>query len=105
MSTNATGDIGTVHTTDLRAVAWWLHGRRVYRDQPLSKVVEDLQLYFPRRIQYDPALGAFPFTGVVDQTRPEDWVRGLQHIFPVEVDDSNPMVLSIHCRQSGCRQP
>ena len=44
----------------------WRAGRLVYRDEPLSEVVADLNRQFPEQIEIgDPELGAIPITGVI----------------------------------------
>lgn len=102
-SSDATGQITAAHPADFKAMAWWLYGRRVYREKPLGKVIQDLQLYSPRQIDYDQRIATFPFTGIVDQSKPDEWVRGLREILPVEIDESNPQRLFIRCRQVDCR--
>ncbi|WP_372781661.1 FecR domain-containing protein [Phenylobacterium sp.] len=44
----------------------WRAGRLVYRNEPLSEVVADLNRQFPERIDIgDPELGRIPITGVI----------------------------------------
>jgi transmembrane sensor len=44
----------------------WRSGRLVYRGQPLSEVVADLNRQFPKQIDIDdPELGRMPITGVI----------------------------------------
>ena len=102
-STDTTGRITPARPADFQAVTWWLYGRRVYREKPLGKVIEDLQLYFPRRIEYNRALDSLPFNGIIDPSKPEESLRGLQEVFPIEVDDSDPARLVIRCRRPDCR--
>lgn len=102
-SADSMGQITPAHPTDFQAVAWWLYGRRVYREKPLGKVIEDLQLYFPRRIEYNRALDSLPFNGIIDPSKPEESIRGLEEVFPVEVDDSDPQRVIIRCRRPNCR--
>jgi transmembrane sensor len=104
VSSDATGKITPAHPADFQAMVWWRDGLRVYMGKPLGKVIQDLQLYSPRQIAYDEGLATFLFTGIVNQNDPENWLRGLKHSFPVEIDDSNPRRLVIHCRQTGCRR-
>ncbi len=105
LSYTATGEVGHPHPIDLEAVTSWLYGHRVYRGKPLSKVIEDVQLYTPRLIQLDPALASVRYSGYLDQRRAEEWVRGLPTIYPVEIDASNPHRLIIRCRSEGCPEP
>jgi transmembrane sensor len=102
---DARGEVTAAYAVDLPAATSWLHGLRVYQGAPLAKVIEDVQLYSPRHIEFDPPLATFLFTGYLDQNKPEEWLRGLPQILPVEIDDSNPSRLVIRCRISDCRRP
>jgi transmembrane sensor len=103
VSSDAAGRITPAHPADFQAMAWWLYGRRVYREKPLGKVIEDVQLYFPKHIEYDRPLRLFPFTGIIDPNKTEEWVHGLKEILPVEIDESDPQRVVIHCRQVDCQ--
>jgi transmembrane sensor len=103
VSLDATGELGALRPIDLQAVTEWLHGRRFYHDTSLAKIIEDLQLYSVRRIEFERDVGALQFTGVVEQSNPEQWVRGLPIVLPVEVDDTDPHRLFIRCRAAGCK--
>jgi transmembrane sensor len=102
LSYTATGEISPPHPVDLEALTSWLYGHRVYRGRALAKVIQDVQLYTPRLIELDPALSAVRYSGYIDQSQAEQWVRGLPTIYPVEVDDTNPHRLLIRCRVQGC---
>ena len=105
VSSDATGRITPAHPADFQAVTWWLYGRRVYREKPLGRVIEDLQLYFSRQIEFDRAqVGSMPFTGILDPNNPEESLHGLEVVLPVEVDESDPQRVVIRCRRGGCRQ-
>jgi transmembrane sensor len=99
---DAKGEVSPAQPTDLEAFTAWLYGHRIYRGRPLARVIEDVQLYLPRRIDLDPALAAVRFSGYIDQHKAEQWVRGLPNIYPVEIDDSNPRRLLIRCLSRGC---
>ena len=103
VNADATGHLGPAHPADFQAIAWWLYGRRVYREKPLGKVIEDLQLYFPRHIEYNHALESLPFNGIIDPSKPEESIRGLEEVFPIQVDDSDPHRIIIRCRKVDCR--
>jgi len=106
VSSDATGRITPAHPADFQAVTWWLYGRRVYREKPLGRVIEDLQLYFPRQIEFDRTqVGSMPFTGILDPNNPEESLHGLGVVLPVEIDESDPQRVVIRCRRGGCRQP
>lgn len=55
-----------VAAVDAQEVLGWRSGRVVYREQPLSEVVADLNRQFPSQIRIeDPALAATPISGVL----------------------------------------
>lgn len=101
ISSNEKGQLSPPHAADIPTVTSWLSGYRIYRKVPLAKVVEDMQLYTLKRIELDPALAAFLFTGYADQTQPEQWVHGLMYILPVHIE-SHPGWLIIRCQRRGC---
>ena len=106
VSSDATGRITPAYRADFQAIAWWLYGRRVYRENPLGRVIEDLQLYFSRQIEFDRTqVGSMPFTGILDPNNPEESLRGLAVVLPVEIDESDPQRVVIRCRRGGCRVP
>jgi transmembrane sensor len=60
------GEVEQVSLVQPQEVLGWRSGRLVYRDQPLSAVVADLNLQFDRPIRIeDPALGATRVSGVL----------------------------------------
>jgi transmembrane sensor len=102
LSYTATGEITLPHPVDAQAVTSWLYGHRVYRGQPLSKVIQDVQLYTPRSIELDPGIANVRYSGYLDQRQAEEWVRGLPTIYPVDIDDSDPHLLTVRCRSASC---
>ena len=103
VGTDPTGRITPVHMADFQAITGWLYGRRIYREKPLREVIEDLQLYLPRRIEYNRALDSLSFNGIIDPSKPEESIRGLEEVFPIVVDDSDSRRVVIRCRQPDCR--
>lgn len=94
-----------VRASALEEVTSWLYGTRLYRDKPLVKVIQDMQLYLSRPIDLDPDMSALRFTGRFDKlnsAQAEQWVRGLPNIYPIEIDDLDPRILRIRCRVPGC---
>jgi transmembrane sensor len=70
----------------IRATSW-LSGTLEFSDESLSTVVAAINRYsqHPLRIA-EPALGEYRFTGTVEVTRIDEWLAGLQNIFPVAVN-------------------
>jgi transmembrane sensor len=62
----------------------WRAGRLVYRDEPLSDVVADLNRQFPEQIEIgDPELGAIPITGVIVLDDPRSVMTRLSLMLPI----------------------
>jgi len=62
----------------------WRAGRLVYRDEPLSEVVADLNRQFPEQIEIgDPELGAIPITGVIVLDDPHSVMMRLSLMLPI----------------------
>jgi transmembrane sensor len=100
---DAKGGVGRPHPAP-EAFTSWVSGRRVYRGEPLSKVVEDVQLYVPFRIDLDRALESVRFSGFIDELDSEEakqWVHGLSRIYPVDVE-ANDHRMSIRCKTPSC---
>jgi transmembrane sensor len=101
---DAKGEVSRPHVAALEAITSWLFGRRIYHGEPLSKVIEDVQLYVPLQIDLDRALKSVRFSGSIDKLdsqQAESWVRGLRNIYPVEVDE-NSHLMFIRCSSPGC---
>jgi len=63
----------------------WLTGRLIYRDQPLSEVVADLNQQFPRQILIDdPALGQTRVSGVLMLDDQAAVIRRLALLAPIK---------------------
>jgi transmembrane sensor len=74
-----------VTTASPAEVLAWRSGRLVYRDQPLSEVVADLNAHFttPLRVD-DPALAATPISGVLVLDEQEAVIRRLALLVSAE---------------------
>lgn len=81
------GALARVKPTDTHAAVAWTSGRLTFDDQPLRYVIETVDRYSSRHILASPAAGALRFTGIVFDNEIEDWLRSLQGIFPVTVDE------------------
>lgn len=62
----------------------WRAGRLVYRGEPLSEVVADLNRQFPEQIDIgDPELGRIPITGVIVLDDPHAVITRLSLMLPI----------------------
>lgn len=78
------GSEATLAQVDAQEVLGWRAGRLVYRDQPLSEVVADLNSQFPRPIRIaDPDLAATPISGVFVLDDQEAVIRRLALLVPI----------------------
>jgi transmembrane sensor len=101
---DANGEVSPPRTVPVGTITSWLSGRRVYRGEPLAKVIEDVQLYLPQHIDLDRALRSVRFTGFIDQLDSQQagqWVHGLSHLYPVEFEE-NAHRIFIRCSVPGC---
>lgn len=94
------GAFGAVKRTDTHAATAWTHGRLIFDDQPLRYVVDTVNRYSSRRIVVGASAGALRFSGIVFDDEIDDWLRSLQTIFPVTVQE-RPSAVSIRMRSAN----
>lgn len=93
------GTLSPVKHADIHAATAWTHGRLTFDDQPLRYVVETVDRYSSLHIAVSPSAGALRFSGIVFDDEIEAWLRGLERIFPVAVEERGAAVC-IHLRNS-----
>jgi len=93
------GALSPVKQADTRAATAWTRGRLTFDDQPLRYVVETVDRYSSRHISVSPSAGALRFSGIVFDDEIDDWLRGLEKIFPVAVEERGAAVC-VHLRDS-----
>lgn len=93
------GALSPVKPVDTHAATAWTRGRLIFDNQPLRYVIETVDLYSSRRIAVSPSAGALRFSGIVFDTEIDDWLRGLERIFPVAVEERGAIVC-VHLRDS-----
>ena len=91
------GALSAVKQTDTHAVTAWTHGRLTFDDVPLRYVVESLDRYSSRHITVSRRAGALRFSGIVFDNEIDDWLLGLEKIFPVRVEEREAAVC-VHLR-------
>jgi len=79
------GPASRVEKADTEAATAWSEGRLEFDHEPLRRVVAVVNRYSSRPIALDPADNDYVFTGLVLQGQIDDWICGLQDIFPVQV--------------------
>lgn len=81
------GSVSPIKPTDTRVATAWTQGRLIFDDQPLSEVVEAVNRYSTQPIIVSPEAGNLRFGGVVHDDEIKDWLKSLQAIFPVTVEE------------------
>jgi len=83
-----------VATAEPAEVLGWRSGRLVYRQQPLSEVIEDLNQQFATQIRIeDTALAAEPISGVLVLDDQDAVIRRLALLVPIQAVRSGPEVV------------
>ncbi len=67
------------------AATGWREGRLRYRAEALKHVISDVDRYSDKQIILGDGVGELVFTGTVFQDEADDWLMGLEQVFPVEV--------------------
>ncbi len=79
------GSATPVEHVDADVATAWSQGRLEFDHAPLSQVVAVVNRYTRRSISLDPAVDAQVFTGVILESEVDNWICGLEDIFPVVV--------------------
>lgn len=83
ISYDAGGRFIALRVADAELAIAWRDGRLEYRSEPLRNVIPDVNRYSRRPIILgDPAVGELLFTGTVFERDVEEWITGLEKIFP-----------------------
>jgi transmembrane sensor len=97
---DADGHWSDVERTDSEAAIAWRDGRLRYRAEPLRHVLTGINRYSTREIVIvDPALGDLTFTGTVFEDRIDEWLYGLEDIFPIEVAEASISRIELRARR------
>jgi transmembrane sensor len=84
------GGLIRIAAVDPATVGGWRQGWRVYRDQPLTTVVEDLGRQFPRPLRIgDARAGRLRFTGALVVDNEAATVRRLTALLPIRAREEN----------------
>lgn len=94
------GSASPVEHADAASATAWSEGRLEFDHIPLSRVTEVVNRYSRRTITLDPAIGEQIFTGLVLQEQIDNWICGLEDIFPVQIVNEGERVL-VRPRMSG----
>lgn len=82
------------------AATEWRDGRLRYRAEPLKHVIPDVDRYSAHTVIIgDAAVGDLRFTGTVFQDSADEWLRGIEQVFPVEVVELDGERLLLRLRE------
>jgi transmembrane sensor len=87
-------DDARVATVALEEVAGWRQGRLIYRDQPLSQIVGDMNRLFPRPVKLgDAKAGDMRLSGVLIVDEQGAMVDRLSHLLPVRTTTTDDAIV------------
>lgn len=87
-------DDALVANVALEEVAGWRQGRLIYRDQPLSRIVGDMNRLFPRPVKLGDAKAAnMRLSGVLIVDEQDAMVDRLSHLLPVRTTTTNDAIV------------
>lgn len=85
VATNDTSQAYVIRSTDVAEVSSWREGRLIFDNEPLSRVVAEINRYSERKIELgDPSLGSLRVTGVFKTGSPASFTTALGATFPVD---------------------
>ena len=92
---------GMIDAVGAEEAAGWRSGRLIYRDQPLSEVVDDLNRYFPEPINVaGAAVANLKFSGVLVMDKEDAVVRRIEALLPVSAERSEGAIVFKAGRES-----
>lgn len=94
------GSLSAIKQTDTHAATAWTAGRLTFDDVPLRYVVESVNRYSSRPIAVTASAGVLRFSGIIFDSEIDDWLQGLEKIFPVTVEE-HKTVICVHLRNSA----
>lgn len=93
------GGIVSVADADTELALSWQSGRLQFRAERLEYVIESVNRYSPREVIIaDERVENLVFTGSVFQDQTDDWLQGLEEVFPVDVIDMGGSKLLVRSR-------
>jgi transmembrane sensor len=104
MSYEDSGSASQIEHVDAEAATSWSQGRLEFEHAPLRRVVAVVNRYSHRAISLDPAIGDQVFTGIVLQGEIDNWICGLEDIFPVNIVEQGEQTL-VRPRLPGIVRP
>lgn len=95
---DATG-MADVTATDPEMATSWLNGQLQFRAEPLKYVIKGVNRYSDKHVIIaDKSVEDLVFTGTVFQDQADDWLKGLEAVFPVEVENVGRNTVLVRAR-------
>ena len=92
--TEGQADDARVAAVALEEVAGWRQGRLIYRDQPLTQIVGDMNRLFPRPVKLgDAKAGTMRLSGVLIVDEQGAMVDRLSHLLPVRTTTTDDAIV------------
>jgi hypothetical protein len=72
----------------------------IFRDDPLSRAVDEMNRFTARRLVIDdPRIAALPVSGVLLTDRPDDFVAAIAAFYPLKTERASPGLARLTWRQ------
>ena len=94
----------SVATVDPKVAGAWRDGTLQFVGEPLEDVINAINRYTASQIVVAPAFQQTRFTGTVSPSKVRDWLKALEHIYPVEVVDQGANGVLIRSRVPGTQK-
>ena len=101
MSYREDGSATPVKSTDPAIALSWRSGRLEYLQQPLSRVIADVNRYWTKQITFDREVGELVYTGDVVPPKIDAWVENLPELFPLVITESDSKHIVLHFRRGA----
>jgi transmembrane sensor len=96
------GNVGSIEGADIALASTWRDGRLSFIGATLEAVVADVNRYTSREIIIaDKAATRLLFTGTIYQDNVDEWLAGLERVFPIRIVDLGEKGVLIISRDKG----
>ncbi|WP_170228314.1 FecR family protein [Denitratisoma oestradiolicum] len=90
------GRLRLVEKVNLDNVLAWRNGSLVLNRQSLAEVIEEVNRYSLKQIQYRPdEIAGMTISGTIHLSQIDDWLKGLEKGYPLKVDAVSPNMVLI----------
>ncbi|MCV6606203.1 MAG: hypothetical protein OIF34_12930, partial [Porticoccaceae bacterium] len=84
----------------------WSRGHLEFLSQDLERVIRDINRYTHRKIAIkDPRVASMQFSGTVDIQHVNEWLQGIEKVFPIETVHNNSGGLDIYLAEHALNGP